>query len=189
MQQQQQQLDYFDRMKRNTNIMYWVCYIHQRALMMPFRKYNGVQALGFPCFFGFALIFLWWMFTGDSFLFLWGGFWLLCLVGRRIETTRYKAYIPSRYEGDSVFLRNQKSAKLVLEPAIVVWLGVVALKYYEMQGWRPNGLPYFLLVSVVTLPFVQIVNQMVWDKQLQAMSDARIENEVRNREFRDRFGG
>jgi len=169
--------------------MYFLCSIHQRAVLVPFRRFYGVQALGMPCFFAAILIFLWWIFTADSLMLAWGCFWLLFLIKRRIEAVRVNAQIPSRYDGYPVGLGwNEKLAKLVLEPALVVVLGVMVLKFYEYQGWRPNGLPYFLLTSIVTLPFVQSVNQMVWDKQLQAMNDARLEQEARNRAFRDKFG-
>ena len=187
--QQPQQLDFLDKLKRNTNIMYFLCSIHQRAVLVPFRRFYGVQALGMPCFFAAILIFLWWIFTADSLMLVWGFFWLLFLIKRRIEAVRVNAQIPSRYDGYPVGLGwNEKLAKFVLEPTLLVVLGVMALKFYEYQGWRPNGLPYFLLTSIVTLPFVQSVNQMVWDKQLQAMNDARLEQEARNRAFRDKFG-
>ena len=189
-QQQQEQLDFFGKLKRNTNIMYFVCSIHQRAVIVPFRRYWGTQGARWPAdAFAALLIFLWYLFTADQLMLLWGGFWLLSLIYRRIEAVRMNAQIPSRYDGYPENLgSNEKLAKLVLEPALMGLFGVLALKFYEYNGWRPNGLPYFLLTSIVTLPFVESVNQMIWDKQLQAMNDAKLEQETRERAYKDRFG-
>ena len=78
-QQQQQQPDLMDKWKRNTNILYWLCVIHQRAVILPFRKCYGTQALGFPCFFAAILMFAWYVISRDEVMLLWLGFWGLCL--------------------------------------------------------------------------------------------------------------
>ena len=88
--------------------------------------------------------------------------------------------VSSLYDGHTKNLgSNENHAKLLWEPLIIGFLGFAALRFYQYQDIPPKGLPYFLLLSIVTLPFVEGVHQTIWNRQIQAMNDARIENEVR----------
>jgi hypothetical protein len=50
------------------------------------------------------------------------------------------------------------------------------------------GLPYFFMLGLVTLPFVEKVKQLVWERRIQGINDARIEQEALVRESRERYG-
>ncbi len=139
---------------------------------------------------------LWAAFSRDPFMWGWVGFWLLCQICRRIESVRLArsgARIHSQYDGwpfDTIrFGRTEKAAKLVVEPMLVGILGGILHWIYDTYlGMPPYGLPYFLLAGVVTLPFVELVKQTVWQRRTQSMMDARIEQEQMMRDVRDRHG-
>src|SRR5579884_3172947 len=164
MEPQQQRNDMVQEWKQSFNAVWNVAVIHQRAIVMPFRKNWGPRALGTSCFFALALMFLWAAFTNDPFLWAWLGLWRLCFLKRRYETaiiTKSGARIHSEYDGfphGTIHLgRTEKVAKRFIEPLFVGACGITVFWLYQDQGWSPYGLPYFLLAGVFTLPFVEAV--------------------------------
>jgi hypothetical protein len=191
----EQQRDDAMNWKRNFNIAWWLCLMHQRGLILFMRKGFGVRALGVPCALAFVLMFLWATFSRDPFMWLWMGMWLLCQVKRRAESlklARSGAMIHSQYDGwpfDAVrFAGSEKAAKLVVEPILVGILGGLLYWIYGEQGWSPYGLPYFVLAGCFSLPLVEAVKQTIWERRTQAMVDARLEQEEVMRDFRDKYG-
>ncbi|MHB1423123.1 MAG: hypothetical protein ACYC3I_08005 [Gemmataceae bacterium] len=184
-QQHQEQNDW----KRNFNIAYVVMLWHQRALLVPFRKHWGTQALGFPSLLAFILMILWATATRDNLMVLYIGFWLLCQLIRRIQAARMSKYIHSQSAGRPlVFGSMGSAARLVIEPLFMGIIGWWLFQFYEDNGWRPTGLPYFFLTGLVSLPFVELTNQMIWNRRLQSMADSRKEQEMLMGDYKNRFG-
>jgi hypothetical protein len=181
--------------KRNFNIAWWLCLIHQRGIVILLRNLWGVQALGTPCALALVVMFLWATFSRDPFMWGWLGVWVLVFLCRRWEAARLVkkgSRLHSQYDGfpvGSITLgRTEKAAKMIVEPLLIGGLGYGLYWIYGEQGWSPYGLPYFLLTGCFTLPFVELVKQTLWERRTQAMLDGRIENEAMMSDFRDRYG-
>lgn len=184
---QQQQKDL--TLKEKFNFAVSLLLMHQRAVVVTCRNKWGAQALGFSCLGALVMMFLWYLATHDPFMLLWMGLWLLCLAKRRIEAMRLSNEIHSQSDGQTINLgSNERLAKLVYEPILVGILGMIAFWFYQLQGWRPTGLPYFLLSGVFTLPFVESVKQIIWQRKVQGMLDAKREQEALMEEFQNRIG-
>jgi hypothetical protein len=189
----EQQKGFFDDWKRNSNIIFNLCLMHQRSLVVVSRDQWGKQALGIPCALAFVLMFLWATFTQDPFMYGWMILWSFCYLKRRIEAGRLaRKGIHSQWDGSSKQARrfrcSEKTGKLILEPMLFGIAGCIVLWFYNEQGWRPTGLPYFLLAGVFTLRFVAIVQQTIWDRRLEAMNDVRLEQAAAMRDYQDRYG-
>jgi hypothetical protein len=181
-------------LKRNSNIMQWICMIHQRGIIVPMRENFGKEAL-MPCAFSLVVMCLWAAFTKDAFMWFWIALWLVALVKRRTESAKMVASgvrVHSYYDGwpkEAVKIgKTEKTAKLVVEPAFVVLLGTVLYYAYQEFGLPVAGLPSFFLCGIITLPFVEMVKQRIWEKRMDALSDARLEQEAMVRESRERYG-
>lgn len=190
----QQQNDGTLSWKQNFNIAYAFALWHQRAITVPMRDKYGVQALGFPCFFAFLLMMLWYTFTRDDFMLAWIGLWILCWIKRRSEAIQLAqggAKIHSQYDGwprDAIRIgRTEKAAKQFVEPALTGILGMMAFKFYEYNGWPVTGLPYFLLFGMASLPFVFWVQRSAWQRRIQGTADARLEQEMILRDFQNQY--
>jgi hypothetical protein len=179
-------------LKEHFNIAHALCVVHQRAIVVLSRDKWGKNALGFTCAFAFALQFAWAAFSQDTLMYLWLGIWCLCYAKRRGEAVKLAGRVHSYYDGwpcDAVrYCGSERIAKRVVEPILVGILGGILRWYYTQQGWSPMGLPNFLLLGVLTLPFVEAVNQKVRERRIDAMSDARMEQEQLVQDYRDRFG-
>ena len=191
--QQQQQESLVANWRSKFNIAYTLLVIHQRAIVVPLRKYWGLKALALPCFWAFGLMVAWAALSRDVFMWIWVGIWLIALLKRRQESTRAieaGGQIHSEYDGwPELTKKNEKAAKLVLEPFVVGWLGGFLWWVYEQYGMPVGGLPAFLLVGVVSLPFVEMVKQQIWQQKVQSMVDARVEQEALMKDVRERLGG
>lgn len=194
MQQQQDQNDSMN-FKRNFNIAYMACLIHQRALVVPFRNQFGTQALGAPCGLAFVLMLLWAAFSRDPFMWMWTLMWLICFIRRRVEALRLAKSgqrIHSQYDGwpwDAIRIgRTEKAAKLVVEPLLVGILGALLYWIYSLAAMSPYGLPYFLLSGIFTLPLVESVKHTILQRRTQSMLDAQLDQEQVMQDFRDRYG-
>ena len=190
----QQQDDVMMQYKRNFNLIYSACLIHQRAIVVPLRRAFGVRALRTPCALGLILMCVWALCTHDNYMWLWIGAWFLCFLVRRAESVklaRAGAKVHSEYDGwpDAIRIgRTEKAAKLVIEPFIIVCLGGVLFSVYQQMHWSPYGLPYFFFTGGFTLPFLEIVKQQIWERRTQGMVDARVEQEALMNDFRNRYG-
>ena len=100
--------------------------------------------------------------------------------------------IHSQYDGWPIeaikFGRTEKVAKLIVEPIIVGALGAVLFVIYQGAEMPVYGLPYFFLLGLATLPFVEKVKQATWERRIQGMVDARVEQEALVRESREKYG-
>jgi hypothetical protein len=178
--------------KEKVNIFYGLCNIYQRAIVVPIRKHWGINALGLPCFFAFLLQFFWSAFTQDPFMYGWLVLWTLCYLKRRGEAQKIRGQVQSYYDGfpgDANFWRcSEITAKRFLEPALVGALGAFLRWVYSENGWSPAGLPNFLLLGVIPLLLVAGVNQMMWERKIDAIRDAEIEGQSLARERREHYG-
>lgn len=182
--QQQKEMGF----KEKFNICHFLMVIHQRGLTIMCRSYWGKEALGLPCLLALILMFLWYVFTADSLMLLWMALWFAVYLTRKMQAIKVAGKVHSQYDGfpDVMrFVKNEKIAKLVVEPLLFGSLGLFALQYYEDMGWSPTGLPYFLLSGTFTLPFVALVNVAIWERQIQAIQDAKLEQEALAEETRN----
>ena len=190
---QQQQHSMIENGRRNFNIAYSCFVVLQRAIIVPFRKYWGLKALGTPCFLAFGLIIAWTVVSRDSFMWLWLAIWLISLLKRRQESMKFVAgggRIHSESDGWPATVKsNEKAAKLLLEPFIVGFLGAFLCWVYDLYGMPVGGLPSFFLVGAFALVFVEKVKEQIWNQRVQSMVDARVEQEALIRDVRERFGG
>jgi len=188
MQEQQKELTFKDKF----NIAHNLCVIHQRGIVVISRNKWGKNALGLPCALAFVLMFLWAAFTQDPLMYCWLGLWCLCYLKRRAEAGRLSGQVHSFYDGwpcdGMLYCSSENIAKRVVEPILVGILGGILRWFYTEQGWSPAGLPNFLLLGVFTLPVVESVKQKVWERRLDAMKDARFEQESLAQDYRDQFG-
>lgn len=184
---QQGQKDLFQDFRKHFNFAYSFCTAYQRALIVPFRNKWGTQALGLPCLFAIGLMMLWYIATADPGMLAWMGFWLFCQAMRRIEAVRIAGQVHSHYDGWPVNLgSNERVAKAFYEPILVGILGGILYWAYTINGLRPTGLPYFFLGGIVALPFVESVKQTLWERRLQGMADAKLEQEMLMEDFKNR---
>jgi hypothetical protein len=70
--------------------------------------------------------------------------------------------------------------------ALVGFAGAFALWLYGQNGWRPNGLPCFLICGAEVMVFVEMAQQASWRRRIRGMRDAQWEQEAMMREFQDR---
>jgi hypothetical protein len=183
-------------MKKSFNIVYSFALAHQRALTVPLRERYGKEALGLPALCGFLLILGWAAFSYDPLMWVYAGYWLLCLVVRRVESLRLSAKgerIYSLYDGFPHVAHRltrkggENMEKLIVEPVLVCVVGTAA--YFCAQEWQtPPGLAYFLLLGLFTLPLVEGVKQIIWRKRAQAVLDARLEQQTVAEIYRGKFG-
>ena len=100
--------------------------------------------------------------------------------------------VHSQHDGNSFdarrFCRSERTAKLIVEPILVAIFGTVLWWIYLRMGWHRHGLPAFILTGIFTLPFVEKVKQTVWERRLQGMQDAKLEQQALVRESHQRFG-
>ncbi len=191
----QQQHDQQADSKRKFNVVYGLMLMHQRAIVLLSRDRWGKEALGKPCFLALVLMFLWATFSRDPFMWVWLAVWVCFLVKRRLESVRLATSgerTHSQYDGHPfaalTFCRTENAAKLVGEPVLVGILGVVLCAVYQEVGLPVGGLPCFLLAGCVSLPFVEAVKKQIWERRIQGMQDARLEQEQMVRESRERYG-
>jgi hypothetical protein len=177
--------------KTSFNIAYTLALIHQRGIIIIGRKMFGKEALGRPCFFAFILMCMWAAFSRDIFMHLWVVLWLLHYIVRRAEAVRLTrtGQVHSYSDGSTINLgSNENAAKLVYEPVLVGILGGFLFWLYNENDWSPYGLPYYLLAGCFSLPFVEWVKQTIWERRVQSMTDARMEQEQLVRDYRDKLG-
>jgi hypothetical protein len=190
----QQQDDVMMEYKRNFNVVYTICRAHQMGVVIPLRKGFGTDVLRTPCVLAFVLICVWAMCTRDNFMGLWAAVWLCCYTRRRFEAaalSRSGAKLHSQYDGwpDAIRIgRTEKIAKLIVEPLVVLGFGATMFCLYQRNGWQLYGLPYFMLAGGFTLPFVEMIKQMIWQRRTQSIVNARVEQEGLMNEFRNRYG-
>ena len=177
------------------NLAYMLLLVHQRGIVVPMRMYCGKEFYGRPCALAFLLMSLWAAFSRDFYMWLWVGLWLFMLLVRKGQSYRaiaQGARIHSEYDGVPAealkYANTERAAKLFVEPFMVGLLGLVVLLIYKAAELPSLGLPYFLLFGVVSLPVVELVKQIIWEKRLQGMQDARIEQEAMVRDSRARYG-
>lgn len=176
--------------KRNFNILWLLCVMHQRALTIPLRTCYGKEALGMPCLFAVLMMILWGGLANDGVMFWYLVGWLVLFAHRRVQaiTLARTGRMHSAYDGRSIIAKNDTFAKAVLEPVLIGAAGYCVLQLYQEWGWSPQGLPYFLLLGCFTLPFVEMAKRQMWQRRTQSMINARIESEAVMAEFHRRYG-
>jgi hypothetical protein len=183
-------------MKESFNIVFSLCVIHQRALTVPLRNRFGVEAMGIPCAWAFGLIVVYAVFSLDPFMWLFVATWVICQIRNRIEAARLSARgvrTHSHYDGWPVsamrvpFVRSQDTAKLVVEPLLVMAIGL-GWWWVSSLTHSPPGLARFLLAGGITLSAVETIKQATWGRRLRMLDDARMEQEGMMREYREQCG-
>jgi hypothetical protein len=196
MQQQERDEQAIDS-KRNFNILFSFCRIHQLGLVIPLRRGWGVNALGMQCFWALILMLAWAGFSHDPYMIYWVGLWLIFYLVRKAEAEKLKkqgARVHSYYDGwpEGNLVKwggSERNAKMIVEPVFMLIAGgVLFLFYQDTLQLPPYGLPYYFLLGGITLPFVEGVKQAIWEKRTQDMMDMQLEQEQTIRDFRDRFG-
>lgn len=180
---QPQEHDIREDWKRNFNIAFVLFLVHQRGIVVPLRTRWGVNALGIPCFLAFCLMCMWAAFSRDLFMWLWVGLWVICFLCRRFQAERLKG-VHSQYDGLQIW-GGAKFGKLFVEPVLVGVLGGLLYWVYSQCGLEARGLPWFLLLGCISLPFIERVKQEAWKRRIQGMIDARIEQEAMVQGMRD----
>jgi hypothetical protein len=199
MQPQPQQNDMTEKWKRNFRFGHALMFMIQRAITVPWRERQGMQSLRTPCALAMVLMFVWWMVSADRLMGAYLGTWVICFLWRRSETQRLIRQGERIHSDDDgrpaialgfgrLFGCTEKTARLVVEPIIAVGLGGVLYSIYQDHGWSPAGLPYFFLAGGFALPFVELVRRAIWERRIEGMNDARIEQEAVMQEYRDRYG-
>jgi len=185
--------------KDTFNVLMVFAWSYQRALLVPFRSGYGSEALGVPGVGALVLMLVWAGFSGDPLMWIWIGFWMLCLVCRRLETARLTAKgerIHSKWDGHPVLMQwnrfkqqyvwCDRTARLLMEPLMMVifWLCVATLSNEMGTPW---GLARFLMGGAFVLPFVEIIRLVLNRNRTQALVDAQIEQQVLMEEFQQRW--
>jgi hypothetical protein len=193
MPQQQENAQQSWKDKFNTALFLMV--VHQRAIIIVTRTGFGKDAFGLTTLFTFGLMCLWAAFSKDVFMWVWVAAWVVCVIRHRISAAMLAGkgvMVHSEDDGwpqEAIWLGcTVGTAKLIVEPAVVGLLGIMLFWMYQEKGLSVYGLPYFLLAGVVTLPFIEMVRQRIWDRRLQGMQNARLEQEALMREQRKRYG-
>jgi hypothetical protein len=187
----QQQSTMREEWKRNFNLGYSFLLMHQRALVVPVRRGWGREALGMPCLCAFVLMCMWAAFSRDIHMWWWIGAWLVFQSVRRLESVklaRSGARIHSQYDGTSAIRGDERKAKLIGEPMMFGLAGFCFYLMYLDKGWPVQGLPYFFMAGIFSLPFIEGVKATIWQRRTQAMSDARIEQEQAVTDYRNTYG-
>ncbi len=189
MKQQGQELTWKDKF----NFAHSLCIYHQRCLVIGERTHWGTEALARPCIFAVVLMLLWFLFTADTGMLVWMGWWFLAFIARRIEAVKIAGQVHSWYDGypkaAMKFTKSEETAKRFIEPLTFLIAGLLILWLYREMGWNVKGLPAFLLAGIFTLPLVEAVKKTIQDRQVQGMQDAKIEQEALVSNFKNRFGG
>lgn len=175
-QQQQKELT----MKEKMNFLHAVAGYHKIGLTLLTRAYPGKRFLDFPCFFSFLMMGIWYVLSADPYMGLWILAWVSVYFVRKFEAYKVGGQVHSFYDGYPYLAKfmPEWAAKMLGEPILFGVLGFLALQYYEENEWSPYGLPFFLLAGTITIPFVTALNQLIWERQLQAADDARLEQEA-----------
>jgi hypothetical protein len=185
MQQQQQPLTWKDKI----NAVYNICDIHQRGVVIPLREGMGPNFLGIKCLIAFVLMLIWAAVSQDTLMFYWLVLWTFCYLWRAFEANKLRGLIHSYSDGRCIGLgSNDRLAKGLWEPLLVGLSAVLLRGWYIETGWNPSGLPNFLLLGFVTLIVVQKANVMMYERKLDAIGDAKMENEDLVNEYRNRYG-
>jgi hypothetical protein len=179
--------------KQKFNIVYLLLTWHSRGITVFLREKWGKEALGTPCFFTLILMLIWWMFTADGLFLAYIGVWFVVYLIRRIEAMMMSGKVPSNYDGwpvDAMWLCNSEwIAKSWIEPMIAGVFGFLLFQYYAYMDWRPTGLPYFMIFGVFSLKFVAMVNEAAWERNVNAIQDAKLQQRVLMDDHNNRFGG
>lgn len=181
-------------LKRLFNIVYAVLIVYQRAIIVPMRTHYGREFF-WPCVFSLLLMCCWVAVSHDEYMRIWIGFWLLAVFARLVQTHRLLARgerIHSRFAGIPTealkYSSTERTAKQYAEPILVGLLGAAMLLFYKAVELPSLGLPYFFLLGAPVLFFAEGINHNIWDRQLQEMQNARIEQAGMVQESRNRYG-
>jgi hypothetical protein len=158
-------------------IMFAILLALQRAFTVPLHSMWGTQALGVPCLLCLGLLFGWSALSRDPFMWVYTILWFLFFAQRRIQALWYRKNIHSWDEGTSALCKNQPVARLIVEPGLVMVMGLIALWYYQQQEWAPHGLPYFLIGGAVVMIAVETFRKQAWLRKLEGLRDARLEQQ------------
>lgn len=190
MQQKQQQDANAMTMSDAFNIMYFLSNVHATCIS-PFIRFGfGAEHPGMVGLFAMLFIFLVACCDSSGMTFVYLVAWLCALAYRRIQTRgllRQGAMIHSRNPGypwlalKFPFVRTELSATAVIEPLLCLVAAFLLI---------PLSVPLGLLVMGGFISFTvrNGIEHEVTRKRLQAMQDARMEQEYYSRRFRSQSG-
>jgi hypothetical protein len=183
--QQQQQQEW--GIRESSNLLYALVNAHATAITPFLRQSFGREALGWPGLFAFVLILAVAGFTGSSGMLIYLGLWLFALACQRLHTfslIRKGVVLHSKFEGRPEFavrlaFGNVQAAVLLVEPLVCAGVGGTFIDVGEpVVGW-------FLVYGAAALLVREVVHRMIDQKRVQAMHDARIEQEYIARQYRN----
>ena len=170
----------------------WV-WIYQRALVVPLRTGAGSDALGMSCLWAAFLILGWAFFSQDPLMVGYAIFWGLCLLIRRAEAAklakkgvRIHSWSDGRPKGLCKIM-SEKFAKRWVEPLVIFAVGCICY-WYAVEEGTPAGLAYFLMGAIFVLPCHEWICDMIWRKRVQAMVNARIDQEAMMNQYQQQWG-
>ena len=177
---------------RNTfNILCIVCSIHARCVTPFLRSETGAAARGLFSFIAGAFMFyLACALYDQPFIDFWGA-WLVALILQSWDSaaTRKKGKaIHSQYDGRPSlamllcpFVKDEGTAKFIVEPAICLGVG------YGLLGWS-DALGKLVMSCAFSLLFLENYYRHVTRQREQQVIDARIEAEALSQGVRERLG-
>ncbi len=164
----------------STNLLYFLTTAHSTCLTVFLRESFGSEALGVPGVSALLLLFVAVGVTGSPDLLLYGGIWLIVLMGQRAQTfqnQRKGLRLHSRYAGFPAatkvcfpFVTDERILQR-LEPFVAGGIGLVLL-------WCSPAIGQFVLWGAFSLAIRTTLDQFTHHRRLQELHDAEIEQEV-----------
>lgn len=177
--------------RNSFNMLCIVCTIHARCVTPFFRSQTGAAARGLFSFIAGAFMFYLAHALCDQPLINYWEAWLVAVIVQLWDsaTTRKKGkVIHSQYEGRPAlamllcpFIKDEGTAKFIIEPAICLGVG------YGLLGWS-DALGKLVMSCAFSLMFLQNYYRHVTRQREQHVIDARIEAEALSQGVRERLG-
>jgi len=151
----------------------------------PFIRRNfGSEALGFPGLFAFIIMLVVGSFGRIPEMWPYLAVWIVAMLLQRASTMRAMrrgVVRHSRYDGDvdRKLFKNRTTVKQFFEPVACV----IAAVCFEQLG-ASHSFALFVGWGAFPLAFVAMIDRQLWNKRVQAMRDAEIEQRYLAAKFR-----
>jgi hypothetical protein len=166
---------------------------HATTLAVFVRRGFGSEALGFRGLAALLLLLVVLCYTRNPVFLDYLGFWLFALICQRLQTMAMLSQgrrLHSRYDGTPVvamlFTRSESIAKLVVEPVLCLLVAILLSMVADANDMPElNGLAGYIGFGFFSLLFDHGVYEMVQRKRVQAMRDAKLEQEQLMQRFQE----
>ena len=190
--QQQQQQEWGH--KDSFNLMFVLANASATCLTVFTRHSFGVEALGLNGLLALGMILAVAGFGNSPAMLIFLICWLCALVCQRVKTmklVRQGAKWHSRYQGwpwvGVIFTRNERAARCTVEPLLCLAVGF-ALRCLADAYHQSLTLPDFIMLGALSISLREGIQAAVRRKRIQAIEDARFEQEDLAAELRRRRG-